>query len=316
MAIKVIYDCDTGGDDATAISIGVASKDIEVLGVTTNFGNLALRQTLRNTLELIDYLEKDIPVAKGSEVPLVRDLWVGSEAERRLPIDIDKAHSEPVDLPAWEFIADQLRKSDTKVTLIPLAPLTNIAKLMIFEPDLVREKVGGIFIMGGSKGWGNESPSAELNFYADPEAARVVFSFGMPIVLAGLDVCEKAYITASDVERFKDIDTKPAKVFYNICERGVREYGGHMQNLVGEPAIQMYDSLPVVYALHPEIFEYVDAKVYIETDSGLCDGMSICDTRPAGFHNSGDIPKLTKVLLNVDREKYFDILEKVFKEAE
>ncbi|MGI5888000.1 MAG: nucleoside hydrolase [Oscillospiraceae bacterium] len=317
MAIKAIYDCDTGGDDATSIAIGAASRNIDILGITTNFGNLSLEQTLRNTLELVDYLGADIPVAKGSSVPLWRPLWVGSKEERRLPIPgIKEASSKPVEEEAWEFIADRLRESDTKVTLIPLAPLTNIAKLMMFEPDLVKEKVGDIIIMGGSMGWGNESPAAELNFYADPEAAAVVFSFGMPIVMAGLNVCEKAYITAEDNRRFKDIGTKPAKVFYSLCEYGIENYGFHMQQLVGEPAIQMYDSLPSVYALHPEIFTYEDAHVTIEIDSPMTAGMSICDTRPPFFHNDGSLKKNVKVLTGLDRAKYFDILEETFREAE
>ncbi len=315
MVRKVLFDCDTGGDDATAMCLGVASRDIEVLGVSACMGNLELRQTLRNALHLMEFLgREDIPVAKGSEKPLVRELWVGDKNERPLPIPgLEKLKKQPHQLDAVEFMAKVLRESDTKVDLIPLAPLTNIAKLMMFHPDLVREKVGNIVLMGGAMYFGNVTAAAELNFYADPEAAKCVFNFGMPIVMVGLEVCEKAYLCYDDLEKIKAAGTKPAEAFYNIVKQSLDTYGSRYAEANGEKArVYMYDSITVVYLLHPEIFTTVKAKVRVEANSSICDGMTVCDTREYGVDPA---EKTTTVVLDCDREKYVQLVAEILKEA-
>jgi len=314
MIRKVLFDCDTGGDDATAMCLGIASKDIEVLGVTACMGNLHLHQTLRNALHLMEFLgQDDLPVAKGSEFPLIRELWVGHDELSLLPIPgADNIKKQPHELDAVEFMAKVLRESDTKVDLIPLAPLTNIAKLMLFYPDLVKEKVGDIVLMGGAMYFGNVSAAAELNFYADPEAAKTVFNFGKPIVMVGLEVCEKAYLCYDDLDKIKAVGTKPAEAFYNIVKQSLDTYGSRYAEINGEKArVYMYDSITVVYMLHPEIFKTIPAKVRVEANSSICDGMTVCDYReytPAE-------EKTTTVVLDCDRDKYVDYVVEILKEA-
>ncbi len=311
---KVLFDCDTGGDDATSMCLGIASKDIQVLGVTACMGNLELRQTLRNALHLMQYLEADVPVAKGSEKPLVRDLWVGSKEESFLPIPgAESITKQPEALGAVDFMAKVLRESTEKVTLIPLAPLTNIAKLMMFYPDLVKAKVEDICIMGGAMAFGNVTAAAELNLYADPEAAKCVFNFGLPIKMVGLEVCEKAYLCYGDLDRIKAVNNKPATAFYNIVKQSLDSYGSYYAKLDNEePRVLMYDSLTVVYLLHPEIFTTVKAKVRVEASSSISDGMTVCDTR----WRLPEEEKIDTVVLDCDREKYVDWVVEILKEAE
>ena len=139
---KIIMNCDTGGDDASAIALAVASEELELLGVGTVLGNLPLELTYRNTRELIGYLGTDTPVLKGSAAPLLRERWVGSERDRHLPFPGGLPELCPErEEDAVEWMARILRESEEKITLVPLAPLTDIAKLMLFYPDLVNEKV-------------------------------------------------------------------------------------------------------------------------------------------------------------------------------
>lgn len=303
---KILIDCDTGEDDAVAISLALAADDrLCVLGISTCMGNLEIEQTFRNTLQLLTYLGRDIEVAKGSENPLTRNRWVGKTGEQRLEIpDLPQETIEPSKLDAVDFLAKKLMESETQVTLIPLAPLTNIAKLIMYYPDLVREKVDEIILMGGGMDFGNTTGAAELNFYADPEAAQSVFSFGKPVVMVGLDVCCRGYFTKEECQEIGMMKSRYAKACYNMIKIGFEHH---------EKSI-MYDCLTVIYALHPEIFSHVMADVQIEINSLLCNGASICDTRSGMF--SSDKPKIHKIILDVDRKAFVKEVMDILKRKE
>ena len=308
---RFIMDCDTGGDDASAIVLAVASNDIELLGVTACMGNLPLYQTYRNARELIKYLGvPGVPVLKGSERPLTREYWVATEKEHYLRVEgITRDVIDAVDMDAVEWMAKTLRESEEKITLIPLAPLTNIAKLMFAYPDLVKEKVDEIIIMGGGMYFGNTSGAAELNIYADPEAAQAVFSFGTPVVMCGLDVCYRGYITPEENQQIREIGNKVANVFSSVVQRSL--------DTEDPTRSLMYDSIPVVYALYPEIFTTVTASVEVECGSELCDGMTVCETvKPEGRRCWSNAPKIHKVVLDVDREAYVEAVKRILRESE
>jgi len=310
-----IMDCDTGCDDAGAISLAIASKDIRLLGVTACMGNMPLYQTYRNARELIHFIGvPDTPVLAGSEGPLVRKPWFGTTEERYLPIEgLTREVIDPVDMDAVEWIAKTLRESEHKITLIPLAPLTNIAKLMFAYPDLVREKVDEIIIMGGGMYFGNTTGAAELNVYADPEAAQAVFSFGTPVVMCGLDVCYKGYVTQAENDHIKTIKNKAATAFAGVTQRNI-DRNANNGKIPGRAL--MYDSVPVIYALHPELFETVTCSVEVECGSELCDGMTVCEPVNERGHYWSDAPKIHKVVLGVDREKFINAVYEILEESE
>ena len=256
--MKVILDCDTGHDDAAAITLCLASPEIDLLGVTTVMGNLPLEQTYRNTRDLIAHFNVDIPVLKGSADPLIRKRWVGSEEDRGTFFpDEELVYSDEIKKDAVEWLKDQLEMSDEKITLVPLAPMTNIAKLMTFYPDLVEEKVDRIVCMGGGYRFGNSTGAAELNIYADPEAAQAVFSFGIPVVMCGLDVCHNAYITDEDYDKKIKSDKNMASSFISrICKESLdfdkRDDIPERFKLWKRPGAIIYDTVPIVYLLDPD----------------------------------------------------------------
>lgn len=297
----VIMDCDTGDDDACAIALAAASKEIELLGVTAVMGNLSLEQTYRNARELMHYLGVDVPVAKGSARPLRRGYWLGSHEEQYLDVPgITRETVPEVRQSAVEFMAETLRTSKESVTLIPVGPLTNIAELMMRHPELVRGKVGQIILMGGGAAFGNVTKTAELNLYADAEAADIVFSFGKPIVMVGLDVCHRAQLYEKDAQRLAGIKTRAGNVFSSLISSGLKRYGKKRGYVL------MYDSLTVIYALHPEIFTARPAKVTVVTE-GEEYGRTVCE-----FDAEGAIHT---VVMDLDREKYLDIAESILREG-
>ena len=299
---RILMDCDTGDDDACAIALAAASKEIELLGVTAVMGNLSLEQTCRNARELIHYLAADVPVAKGSERPLKRDYWLGSHREQYLAVPgITRQMAPLAKEDAVEFMARVLQSSAEKTDLLPVGPLTNIAKLMQSYPELVREKVGRIIVMGGGVAFGNVTKMAELNIYADAEAADIVFSFGMPVVMVGLDVCHRAKLTHADAPRLQSIPTRAGSVFASLTTSGLETYGK------ARGYVLMYASLTVIYALHPEIFTVKPAAITVVTE-GEDYGRTVCDF---------DAPeKIHTVVLDIDREKYMDIVQNILEDAE
>ena len=309
---KLILDCDTGHDDAAAITLSLASQQLELLGVTTVMGNLPLDQTYRNTRDVIAYFGTGTPVLKGSSDPLLRKRWVGSEEDRGRFFDNDELTDLPeLNVDAVTWMKDTLENSEDKVTLVPLAPMTNIAKLLTFYPDLVKEKVESIVCMGGGYKFGNSTGAAELNIYADPEAAQAVFSFGIPVVMCGLDVCHNAYITKNDyLAHFSDIDNKAGRFFSRICEDSFsfeeREDIPERFKLWKRPGAIIYDTVPIIYLLHPEIFDTIPAGISVECASEFCDGMTVCDTS-----TWNDTPKPHSVVIDLDRPAYIKAIEEV-----
>ena len=307
--MKVILDCDTGHDDAAAITLCLASPDIDLLGVTTVMGNLPLEQTYRNTRDLIAHFNVDVPVVKGSSDPLIRKRWVGSEEERGTFFPDEKlVYRDEIKTDAVEWLREQLENSDERIVLVPLAPMTNIAKLMTFYPDLVEEKVERIVCMGGGYKFGNSTGTAELNIYADPEAAQAVFSFGIPVVMCGLDVCHNAYISEEDFDKYLNSNKNKASSFISeICRSSLdfdkREDIPERFKLWKRPGAIIYDTVPIIYLLNPDLFVTAPASISVECESEFCDGMTVCSISPRTKE-----PKIHTRVLDLDRMGYIQTL--------
>jgi uridine nucleosidase len=200
MPKKIIIDTDPGVDDTIAICVALRSPEVQVIGLTSVFGNAPGEVTAQNALRLVE-LEGhgDIPVARGSDVPLVFPLerlgtWVHGEdgmGNTHPPAPRGKL----VDQTAAEFIIDTVRANPGEVTLVPVGPLTNLGLALRLDPGiagLVKEVV----IMGGAVACpGNMTPVAEANIYHDPHAADMVMAAGWPLTIVGLDVTHKTMMT-------------------------------------------------------------------------------------------------------------------------
>src|SRR5699024_10791711 len=122
--------------------------------------------------------------------------------------------------------------------------------------------------MGGSTTRGNASVIAEFNIYADPEAAKIVFSSGMPIVMAGMDVGQNALVYPEDCAQLKDMN-HTGNMFYHLFKK----YRGGSFN----QGLKMYDSCALAYLLKPDLFETADTFVDIELQGENTRGATIVD---------------------------------------
>lgn len=205
---KVILDVDTGVDDAHALLLALRSPALEVIGITTVAGNVDIDQVTANTLKVLDIAAApDIPVAQGMARPLVEPPHYVPEIHGQDGLgnlNLPPSKRKPVGVHAVEFLIETLMAADEPVTLIPLAPLTNIGVALRLEPR-IGEKIEQIVLMGGSAfAGGNATPWAEANIFYDPEAAHIVFTSGLPIVMYGWDVYVQVEFSRAEVQVFLD----------------------------------------------------------------------------------------------------------------
>ncbi len=295
--VDVIFDVDTGHDDAIAIMTALTYPEkINILGITTVAGNQTVEKVTDNTLKLLDYLGCFIPVAAGLTRPIRYPLEVQPEAHGESGMDgpvLPPAKSRTLGIHAVEFLRKTLEESDRKVTVIALAPLTNLAFFIRMYPELI-SKIEKIEMMGGSLYAGNITEKAEFNIYHDPDAAKIVFESGIPIVMSGLEVCRKAAIPHDAMEQLKG-KGKVSQLVYELLY-----FYCHYSRERGWDSSEIFDITPVFHILWPELFESKYYHIGIETESPAYRGMTAAD-----FRGDRDRTKdRTEVLLDVNLEKY------------
>ena len=302
--VKVILDCDVGHDDAIALMLGVAHPQIDLLGVCAVAGNQVLAKTLPNTLNVVQHLGLDVPVYGGMDRPMVRDQVVAGDIHGET--GLDGPVFEPLRIKAQpehavNYIIRTLMESKEKITLVPVGPLSNIGMALRLEPRIV-EKIERIVLMGGAYGLGNSTASAEFNIYADPEAAHVVFSSGVPIVMMGLDVTNQALASMEIIERMEAIGNKAGKLFGDIM-RFTFETQKKYNDLDAGP---VHDVLAMAYTVEPGIFQMKPAYVEVCLDKGPCYGRTVCDfVKPV---TEGKAPNAL-VGMGLDLERFWDLVE-------
>ena len=202
--IPIIIDCDPGHDDAIALLLAVASPEVELVGVTTVAGNQTIDKTTNNALRVLELAGRtDIPVYRGAERPFLRKQDVAAHVHGESGLDgpdLPPPSDAEQELHAVDYLAQEIRAREGKVTLVPTGPLTNIGLLFALHPDARPER---IVLMGGAIGEGNRTPAAEFNIWADPEAAQRVFLEGLDTTMVGLDVTHRALIKDEHTERMR-----------------------------------------------------------------------------------------------------------------
>lgn len=298
----IILDGDPGHDDAIAFVLAAAFKDyFDIKAITAVGGNQTLAKTTLNYRKIATLLGlKNIPIAAGREKPLQADLIIAPNFHGESGLDGPKLpdpEMELSELSATELMAKVIRESDEKVTIIATGPQTNVACFLLAHPEL-KDKIECISIMGGGLVYGNWTPSAEFNILVDPESCDIEFKSGVPIVMSGLDVTEKAYVLPEEWEKIRQLNNPIAKVVAAWCDF----FFIHLKEL-GFIGATMHDPCAVMALAHPEIFKSVTSYVEIDTKGEYTRGATVPD-----YHGvTGNKPNC-KSLIDVDREKFVEYL--------
>ena len=279
--IPILIDCDPGHDDAVAILMALAHPDrFEVLGLTTVAGNIDVLQATRNA-EFICAIagREDLPIRAGCARPLVNRFRDASAFHGPTGLDgIGRALPVPAPHPqhAVDFIIDRLAASATPLTLVCLAPLTNIAVAMVKAP-WITEKIGEIVFMGGARrAGGNVTPCATFNPFCDPHAAHVVFESGCRLSIVSLDATSMVVIGDDTLGHIAALANVPADAAHRMLRffnrRRIEVYGYR------EDQTTLNDPCVIAHLIDRNLFSGMRANVIIEHCSEATMGMTVVDS--------------------------------------
>ncbi len=315
-AMRIVIDTDPamgslGGDpeDSFAIILALNSPELRVDGITVVQGNVPAEHGYANTLYLLSLIGRgDVPVHRGVCEPLNsarsdQRAWLAQRGSLpRIAPDAEPAHGDPH---AVDFLIQTILDNPNEITLVAIGPLSNIAMAIQREPTIIT-KVAGIVAMGGNATVpGNITPLAEFNFWADPEAASVVFESGARITMVGLDVCEQTHLQEDSIRALQVSPHQLAK----FVGDAVAPFIDLRRTLLDSPDLHLYDSLAVAAAFRPELLETKPAFVAIETEGRRTQGATVAYLDPITRLWETSEPN-TDVALAVDT----DAFERLFKE--
>ncbi len=271
----VVLDVDTGTDDALAILYAIGHPDVDVTGISCVAVNASLEQVVANTQKVLDTAgAPDIDVAGGAAKPLIeRTQQEGHfHGEHGLGgVVLPDTARTPSMLGAGELLRRRIVDAGTKVTLVGLAPQTNIALLLTLHPE-VANHLERILFMGGSASGGNVTAVAEFNVWQDPEAATCVIESGIPVTMYGLDVFTRLAVAQEHAERYLASDHPAQRLAGELLVRRGARADGSEQDYVG----QIGDAGALVYLTHPELFTTARHPVRVNL-TGIGRGQTIVD---------------------------------------
>ena len=297
MTIPIILDCDTGTDDAVAILLALASPELDIHGITVAGGNVGLDRTLTNTLALTKLAGSTVPVFQGADRPLL-----GAFVNESRVHGVDGLGGIVLPdggKPAPELAADAIRRilrtSPDPVTLVGIAPVTNLALALMTEPGLAA-KIDTIVLMSGAWAEGNATPAAEFNALNDPEALSVLLASGRPVVFATLELTAQALVTPERLARMRGLGQ--GQCLKAACD--IQASVPLSRRLPGSP---LHDPCAIAWLLRPSLFTTRPCSVRVDLGPGIGRGRTVIDR----WDRTGD-PHNAVVLETLDADGFFEML--------
>lgn len=302
-ATPVIIDCDPGHDDAIAILLAVASSEIDLLAVTTCFGNCALEDATRNALQVLELAgATDVPVAAGATGPLRGAATLGNYVHGGSGLDGPELPAPSRGAIAENAVALMTRLIEgaaQPVTLAVIGPMTNVGALLSARPDL-REGIAEIIFMGGSTERGNHTPAAEFNTFADPEALDIVLRSGVPVRMIGLNLTHQALATPEVVRRMQELPHEVGQT----AAAWMGFFGSSYHRVWDFVAPPVHDPCTIAALIQPELIEWVDAFVAVELTGEWTRGATLVD-----LHNRyPEHAPNARVAMRLDASGYWDLV--------
>jgi inosine-uridine nucleoside N-ribohydrolase len=267
---KIIFDTDPGIDDAMALLFIEASPALELVAVTTVYGNADIEITTRNALYLKDRFGLKAPVFKGTDKPLTRPrnpspTFVHGENGLGDVELLGLVPATPEAKPAHQAIIDLVRADPGEITLVAVGPLTNLALALKADPAFA-PLVKAVVIMGGAFGVagkpGNVTPVAEANIWNDPEAADLVFTAPWHVTAVSLDVTTQVVMTPAYMDAL-EASAGPAGEFLNAISKPYAAFYGGRDGIVG---CCVHDAAAVAFVIDPSLFEVRAGSIRVITD--------------------------------------------------
>jgi purine nucleosidase len=287
---KIWLDTDPGFDDWLTMLMLANNSALDWLGVSVVAGNAPLATTYDNALRIQAHYGLTVPIYPGCDQPLAGAIEtaqaiLGDSGMRTtgmaLPPAVAAADNGAANAAAAgattlhgvDALIAAVRAHPGQITLVAIAPLTNIATALQRAPDIA-PLLDGIVMMGGSADHGNHTAAAEFNIYADPEAADVVFRAGIPIRMFGLNLCRQLLVTQAELRQLAAVGTPRATWLAGYFDGYLR-----IRSDDGSVPMPMYDPLVALYLSQPALFTFQPARVVIELDGTHTRGMTVCEFR-------------------------------------
>jgi pyrimidine-specific ribonucleoside hydrolase len=310
--IPVVLDVDTGVDDALALLLAARHPIVDLLAVTCVAGNVCLGPVVANTLAVLEAADvADVPVAAGAERPLLRPArdaahvhgpdGLGGVSRPQSTGTPDRRH-------AVELLRDTLAASDKPVTIVALAPLTNIALLLRMYPSLV-SRIARVVMMGGAAAGGNATAVSEFNTWHDPEAAAMVVDSGLPVTMYGLDVFYRPGLDQSSIALLRDRPDPGARLAADLLQH-ISRTTGLDSRLPFPGAANLGDAGTVCAVIDPDGLTVQRYPVTVTLGEGPTRGQTVVDQRVyAAEVNLDGLPpgKSVDVALAVDGDRYAEL---------
>jgi purine nucleosidase len=308
---KVLIDTDPGIDDSMAILLAFASPEIDVVGLSTVFGNTGGDVTTQNALRLVELAGRpDVPVARGAEKPLLRPYtgkgWHVHGKNGLGEVEFPEPTAKPDKRRAATFIIDTIMENPGEITLVPLGPMTNVALAVATEPRIAENVKEVVFMGGAATVPGNASPVAEANIRNDPEAAHIVFHAGWPLTMLGLDVTMKTKMTQEYLDRLNEADTS----WTNFIHAITKFYLNFYQGLGIHDGMPIHDSSAMAYVIDPTLFETKHVYTDVDHQSEHHHGQTVPDWRGQRERDPN-----VNVALDVDSGRFLDMYQRRLTEA-
>ena len=299
-----IIDTDTASDDAVGLIMAMRYPGVQIEAITVVAGNVPVDQAVQNALYTVELCQQSIPVYRGMSAPLVRPLFTAyfvHGQDGMGDIGLPLAGRRPAAGHAVDIMVDNIHRFAGDIILLTLGPLTNVASALQKDPRIAGE-VRECIVMGGTgRGHGNITPVGEYNFWADPDAAKIVFESGMRLKMVGWDISRTyAVLNPQDTADLRGFGT-PLAAFCVDIQATLTQFAMNQSKLQG---FDLPDAIATAIALEPKVAtETRSLFVAIENESELCRGQSVVDH----YGVLGEEPN-TEVVLNASRKRFWDML--------
>lgn len=267
---KLIIDTDPGVDDAIAIALA-CKANLDLLALTTVYGNATLENTTKNALTILSIMKKHIPVYKGLDKPLAGDGRLSHvHGDNGFGgFKLKNLISTEEKQPAEDFLIESIKNNS--IDICAIGPVTNIAAIAKKSPGIL-SKINSLIILGGAVSEkGNVTAYAEFNIYNDPYSLQVILNQQCNTVLIPAEVCRKVTFTLDDFNSIQNEETR--ETFKQIAKIYIRYYTSK-DEFAGFSGGVMYDLLTIAYVLDPSLFEVINAHIEVETKPGTYYGQT------------------------------------------